>query len=260
MTAATGTRYERDGDVGVVVIERPPLNLFGVELTRELTAVLEQAGRDSIRALLIRAQGSVFTGGVDVHDFDGRTPDEAQELFDELLAITHMLEDMQVPTLASVHGLCLTAGFELALACDLVFASDDARFGLVEIVIGLTPAMGGTQRVAERAGPARARELVMSGDLYDATTLERWNVINRVFPAERLAEESLAFARRLAAGPTRANAATKRMVRAFLEHGVRGADARVEQIAAPLFATDDLQRAVKTFIRDGPGRATFEGR
>ncbi len=254
------TRYERDRDVGIITVDEPPLNLFGEQLTADLIRALGEAKRDSPRALLIRAAGKFFTGGADVHVFDDKTPEQAAAFFDDLLEITHTLEDLELPTLACVHGLCLTAGFELSLACDLLFASESAKFGLVEIVVGLTPAMGGTQRVAERAGPARARELVMSGDLFDAETLERWNVVNRVYPDDRLADEALAFAHRLAAGPTRANAATKRMVRAFLEHGVRGADARVGDIAAPLFATDDLQRAVDTFLAEGPGKATFEGR
>lgn len=257
MASAT---YARDGDVGSVVIDDQPLNLFTLELTNDLIAAIEEARRDGPRALVVRAEGKVFTGGVDVHVFDDRTPEQAQEFFDDLLRITHMLEDMPWPVIASVQGLCLTAGFELALACDLIWAAESARFGLVEIVVGLTPAMGGTQRVAERAGPARARELVMSGDLYDAATLERWNVVNRVVPDGELQDATTKFATRLAAGPTRANAATKRMVRAFLEHGVRGADARVGDIAAPLFATEDLQNAVDTFLEQGPGKATFKGR
>lgn len=257
MASAT---YARDGDVGSLVIDDQPLNLFTLELTHDLIAALEEARRDEPRALVVRAEGKVFTGGVDVHVFDDKTPEQAQEFFDDLLRITHMLEDMPWPVIASVQGLCLTAGFELALACDLIWAAESARFGLVEIVVGLTPAMGGTQRVAERAGPARARELVMSGDLYDAATLERWNVVNRVVPDGELQDVTTKFATRLAAGPTRANAATKQMVRAFLEHGVRGADARVGDIAAPLFATEDLQNAVDTFLEQGPGKATFTGR
>ena len=112
-----------------------------------------------------------------------------------------------------MQGLCLTAGLELSLACDMIWAAESAQFGLVEAVIGLTPLMGGSQRIAERAGPARARELVMSGG-YDAATLERWNVVNRVLPDSELAEKSMRFAQRLAAGPTRAHHATKRIVRA----------------------------------------------
>jgi enoyl-CoA hydratase len=257
---ARSVRYDRDGDVGLITLTDPPLNLFGLDLTNELIAALEEAEGDMIRALVIRADGDVFTGGVDVHVFADKTPEQAQLFFDDLLKITHKLEDLPLPVLASVQGLCLTAGFELALACDMIFASESARFGLVEIVVGLTPAMGGTQRVAERAGSARARELVMTGGLFDAPTLERWNVINRVLPDAELREKSLEFAHRLAAGPTRANAATKQMVRAYLEHGVRGADARVGDIAAPLFATEDLQNAVRTFLAEGPGKATFEGR
>ena len=119
--------------------------------------------------------------------------------------------------------------------------------------------MGGTQRIAERGGPGRARELVMSGGLYDAATLERWNVVNRVLPDAELAQKSLRFAQRLAAGPTSAHHATKRIVRAFLEHGVRGADDVTAAIAAPLFETDDLHQAVESFLADGPGKAKFKG-
>jgi enoyl-CoA hydratase/carnithine racemase len=253
-------RLERHGDVGVVVIDSPPLNLFGEELTRDLLGAFDEAARDLPRALLVRAEGDVFTAGADVHVFDEKTPAEARDFFAELVALVHRLEDLPIPTLASVHGLCLTAGFELSLACDMIWAAESARFGLVEIVVGLTPGMGGTQRVAERAGPARARELVMSGGLYEASTLERWNVLNRVLPDGELAEKSLRFAERLAAGPTLANAATKRMVRAFLEEGVRGADARVGEIAGSLFETEDLQHGVRSFLEQGPGKATFEGR
>jgi enoyl-CoA hydratase len=257
---ARRVRYSRDGDVGIITMADPPLNLFGFELTNELIAEIEEAEGDMIRALVIRAEGDVFTGGVDVHVFADKTPEQAQMFFDDLLKITHKLEDLPMPVIASVQGLCLTAGFEMALACDMIWASESARFGLVEIVVGLTPAMGGTQRVAERAGSARARELVMTGGLFDAATLERWNVINKVLPDADLKDKTLEFAHRLAAGPTRANAATKRMVRAYLEHGVRGADERVGEIAAPLFATEDLQNAVRTFLEEGPGKASFEGR
>lgn len=253
-------RYERQGDVGVLTIDDPPLNLFGRELTAALTEALRRAEADSPRALLVRAEGEVFTGGADVHVFDGLTPDQARGFAGDLFGITHRIEELPFPTLASVHSLCLTAGFELSLACDMIWAAESARFGLVEIVVGVTPFMGGTQRVAERAGPARAHELVMSGRVYDAATMERWGVVNRVVPDPELAEASMRFAERLAAGPTRANAATKQVVRAFLDHGVRGADERTPEIAALLFDTEDLKRAVRTFLEEGPGKASFEGR
>ena len=257
---ARTVKLERDGDVGILSLDSPPLNLFDDRVINDLTALLEEAEGEMLRALVVRAEGKVFTGGVDVHVFDDKTPEQAAALFRDLVRIVHKLEGMPFPTIASVQGLCLTAGLELALGCDLLLAADDARFGLVERVVGLTPAMGGTQRMAERAGPARAREFVMTGELYDAPTLERWNVVNRVYPAADLGEETAKFAQRLATGPTKAHAATKAMVRAFLDHGVRGADDRIGDIAAPLFATQDLQNAVDTFLAEGPGKATFEGR
>jgi enoyl-CoA hydratase len=254
-------RYEREGDIGAVVIDDPPLNLFGDELTNDLVAALDEAERDTPRVLVIRAEGRVFTGGVDVQVFAGKTHEEGAALFEDLVKIVHKLEAMPIPTVASVHALCLTAGFELALGCDILLAGEAAKFGLVERVVGLTPGMGGTQRVAERAGPARARELVMTGELFDAATLERWNVVNRVFADDQLFEQTMKFAEQLAVGPPNAHDATKRMVRAYLdEGGVRGADAHVGDIAASLFATEDLQNAVQTFLKDGPGKATFQGR
>jgi enoyl-CoA hydratase/carnithine racemase len=120
--------------------------------------------------------------------------------------------------------------------------------------------MGGTQRLAERAGPARARELVMTGALYDAETLERWNVVNRVLDDDGFDAAARAFARQLADGPTRAHAATKAIVRAQVEGGVRHADERVPELAGDLFATEDLQGAVRSFLEQGPGHATYQGR
>ncbi|HEX6460076.1 MAG TPA: enoyl-CoA hydratase/isomerase family protein [Thermoleophilaceae bacterium] len=253
-------RFERDGDVGVVVVDSPPLNLWTPELQADLEAALDRAESEAVRALVLRAEGRAFTGGVDVHHFDDKTPDQADEIFQGLVRVVQRLEDMPLPSIASVHALCLTWGLEVALGCDLIFASESAKFGLVEKVVGLTPAGGGTQRLAERAGPARAREFVMSGELFDAATLERWNVVNRVFPDHRLAAETATFAGELAAGPTLAHAATKKLVRAYLDEGARGADARIREIASALFDTEDLQAAVDSFLSDGPGKASFKAR
>ena len=254
---AERARFERDGDLGVLVIDHPPLNLFDAEMVSDILAALDAT--DGYRALLVRAEGNYFTGGVDVNVFKGLSESGAAQLTADLLAITHRIEALPFPTLASVQGLCLTAGLELSLACDMIWAAESAQFGLVEAVIGLTPLMGGTQRIAERAGPARARELVMGGGLYDAATLERWNVVNRVLPDPGLEEKSLRFAQRLAAGPTSAHHATKRIVRAFLDYGVRGADDVTAAIGARLFDTNDLQQAVESFLAEGPGKATFGG-
>ena len=187
------------------------------------------------------------------------SPTTAAELWDRGFALVHRIEDLPFPTIFAAHALCLTWGFEIAMACDLLLAAEGAKFGLVETVVGLTPAMGGTQRLAERAGPARASEFVMTGALYDAATLERWNVVNRVWPDDAFAEKARKFADRLANGPTLAHAATKAIVRAQKEGGARAADAITPKEAGDLFGTQDLKQAVQTFLKEGPGNATYEG-
>ena len=252
-------RLERDGPVAVLVLSDPPLNLFGSATFSALNECITQVEVSDARAMVWRAEGEVFTGGVDVHGFQTDSA-HAKEMFGALLATVRKIESLPMPTLALVHALCLTAGLEVSLGCDMIWAAESAKFGLVEAVVGLTPGAGGTQRMAERAGPGRAREFVMTGGLYDAEVLERWNVVNRVLPDAELTEKGMRFAHRLAAGPTKAHAATKRIVRAYLEDGVDKADRETPKVAASLFETEDLNNAVKSFLEEGPGNATFEGR
>jgi enoyl-CoA hydratase/carnithine racemase len=258
--SAGPVRLEREAALAVLTLAAGPLNLFDDAMIAGVRGAIDDVASDPPRGLLIRAEGRVVSGGVNVNLFDGLTPQDAGRLWTDLLAMIHTVEELPFPTVFAAHGLCLTAAFELSLACDLLVAAESAKFGLVETVVGLTPAMGGTQRLAERAGPARARELVMTGELYDAATLERWNVVNRVLPDEGFDEAARAFARRLAEGPTLAHAATKALVRAQVEGGARAADARVPEVAGGLFATEDLKGAVRSFLEHGPGKATYEGR
>ena len=222
--------------VAVVVLDNPPLNLFDEEVfagwahvVGELVALTDPGHADRARAVLVEARGKVVSGGVDVSLFQAIADDQeavqrAGTLWARLLRVAQTLEDLPVPTVFAAHGLTLTASFEIALACDILLAAESASFGLVEIVVGLTPSMGGPQRLAERAGPARARELVFTGERYPAAVLERWNVVNRVLPDEGFAEAARAYARQVAAGPTVAHAATKRLVATAVRDGVRAAD------------------------------------
>ena len=253
--------YAREGDVGEIVLDAPPLNLFGTQLTEDLETAVAAARDDAPRALIIRAEGKVFTAGVNVGEvFDGMTSDVADGFTARLIALAHAVEDMPFPTLSVVHGMCLTAGLELSLACDLLWAAEGAQFGLVEKVVGITPLMGGTQRMAERAGTARAREFVMTGGLYPSEKLYEWGVVNRVLPSDDLLPKSRKFASELAAGPTLAHAATKAIVRAQADHGTRGADERTAELTSHLFDSEDSRNAVKSFLENGPGKASFTGK
>lgn len=222
-------------------------------------AIASVAASADARGLLIRAEGRAVSGGVDVNVFEPLDPVSGAALWREWFGMIHQLESLPFPTVFAAHALCLTAAFEISLACDLLLAAQSARFGLVEIVVGLTPSMGGPQRLAERAGPARARELIYSGEVYDAATLERWNVVNRVLPDDGFDAAARTFALRLANGPTQAHAATKAIIRAQVAGGTRAADEATPQLSGALFATADLRNAVASFLRDGPGKATYTG-
>jgi len=259
--AESPIRLEREGNVAALILHNPPLNLFTDAAWTGLVESVESVEKSDARALVWRAEGDIFTGGVDVEVFQrAQREGVAAERFGSLIETAKRLESLEIPTVALVHGLCLTAGLEIALACDITWASESAQFGLVEAVVGLTPGAGGTQRMAERAGPARAAEFVMSGGLYDAATLERWNVVSRVLPDDELLEKGMRFAHRLADGPTLAHAATKRIIRAQRAGGVDEADRVTPDQFAELFESEDLRNAVDSFLAEGPGKASFEGR
>jgi enoyl-CoA hydratase/carnithine racemase len=253
-------RRDDDGPLAVLTIAAPPLNLFDHELLADLRRQLDAVATDPPRALLVRAEGRVVSAGVDVHVFEPLDAQSGEALWHELFDLVHTIEELPFPTVFAAHGLCLTAAFEISLACDLLLAAESARFGLVETVVGLTPSMGGPQRLAERAGPARARELVYTGALYSAETLERWNVVNRVLPDDGFAAAAQAFALSLAVGPTRAHAATKAIIRTQVERGTRAADEMTPAISGALWDTEDLRGAVRSFLTEGPGKATYTGR
>lgn len=260
--AGPAARLDREpSGLAVLTLDSPPLNLFDRRMIDDLRAAVAAAAAEPPRALLVRAEGRVVSGGVDVQVFEGLTPEQGARLWDELLLMVEDLERLPAPVVFAAHALTLTAAFELALACDLIVAAPEAKFGLVEKVVGLTPSMGGTQRLAERAGSGRARHFVISGELFGAAEMERWGVVNRIFPPDEFEARARELAEELAAGPTKAHAMTKHILRRFRQGGVPAADEAVRLDAAQLFASEDLQGAVRAFLEHGgPGHAEFHGR
>ncbi len=258
-TTITRSSTPAGAEVATLTFDHGPLNLFDQVMFDSLTANVAELAANPPRALLLRAEGKVNSAGVDVHVFKGLTPEQGAELWRRLFAeIIAPLEALPCPVVFAAHGLTLTAAFEIALACDIILAAPRAKFGLVETVVGLTPSMGGPQRLAERAGSGRARELVMTGDVYDAATMAAWGVVNALHDDVDAAARALAD--HLADGPTMAHAATKEIVAAWRSGGVRHADDVTPEVSGALFATDDLQRAVASFLDVGPGKATYTGR
>ena len=257
-----GVTLDRDEHgVATLTFSAPPVNLYSVEMHDDFDVALDDAEADLPRALLVRAEGKIVSGGVDVSQFHARTSKaDTKALYDRMLELPERIARLDVPTFFAAHALTLTWAFEVALACDILIAAEPAKFGLVERVIGLTPTMGGTQRLAARAGVARAKELVFTGDLFDAETLERWNVVNRVLPAEGFDDAVRAIVQQVAAGPTVAFGAAKQILRHLESGGLREALDHTTAIASELFDTDDLHHGMESFLADGPGKATFKGR
>ena len=251
--------FKLNGDVGEIVLADPPLNLFGMELARGLADAAAQARSSDARAVLVHAQGDNFSAGANVEIFLDRDEAAARELLGEFMPAIRRFAEIPVPTVAAVQGLCLAAGLEVALSCDLIWAAEGCNLGLVEGVIGATPFGGGTQRLVARAGAGRAAEAVITARPYPAETMLEWGVVNRIVPAADLLDKTRAFAQRLAAGPTLAHAATKRMIRLAVDEGVDAADAALPDEGARVMASEDLQNGARTLLEKGPGNATFSG-
>lgn len=260
-------KYEKTGDVAVVTMANPPANTFTMELSAGLLDAVRRAVGEDARALVLQADGPLFCGGADVSIFKDTTAREAREMFSEGFRLIEGLEDAPFPVIAAVHGMCFAAGLELALACDLIIAAEGAQFAQVEAKIGATTFLGGAYRLAERCGPARAKEIVFGAETYDAATFERWNIVNRVVPGADLRDRALAWAQQLAKGPTSAHAVTKRLVRHALDYGSRQADRYLLDTACPLLESRDMQHAVDLLLTQGArkfiqnhAQVVFEGR
>ncbi|TKA00645.1 enoyl-CoA hydratase/isomerase family protein [Actinacidiphila oryziradicis] len=168
-----------DGKVAVLTMRHRPHNLLDPALSGYIIDAMAWAGTSGARAVLLRSGLRHFSAGADLDQMLAAA-DEGEGVIDwPLLETLRALEDLPLPIVAAVHGMCLGGGLELALACDLTVAGESAKIGCVEASVGLHPLMGAIQRIAQRAGVARAKEMAMLGRRYDARTLERWGIFNR---------------------------------------------------------------------------------
>jgi 2-(1,2-epoxy-1,2-dihydrophenyl)acetyl-CoA isomerase len=219
MSAASVLIDTTDG-IAVLTLNRPEArNALDLTMRAGLEAALARLGADAaVRVLVLRGAGEHFCAGGDVKFMQSTrmTAEEGQARVEAMNRAIVRLARFRTPTIAMVDGVAVGAGMNLALACDLIVASDRARFGEVFAKIGLIPDGGGTFFLARRIGLARAKELCLTADIIDAMTAERLGIANRVVPAAALETETMALARRLADGPPRALATAK----ALLDHGL----------------------------------------
>jgi enoyl-CoA hydratase len=250
--------YTVDGAVAVVRLNRPPVNALSAELSSELADAFERAADDSIRAVVVTGEPH-FAAGADIKGFQAVFESGGEEkLASTLVEAVWKLEGLAKPTIAAIHGYALGGGLELSMGADFRFLSEEAKVGQPEILLGIIPGAGGTQRLTRIVGFQKAKDLVYSGRQVGAQEALEIGLADRVFPAADLLDEAMAAAREMAAGPTKGIAAAKRAINDGW--GVPMRQAMDVEAAAfdDSFWTDDAKEGVAAFIEKR--KAEFEGR
>ncbi|MFE2180135.1 enoyl-CoA hydratase/isomerase family protein [Streptomyces sp. NPDC059455] len=239
-------------------LDRPPMNALDIatqDRLRELAA--EVTRRDDVRAVVIWGGEKVFAAGADIKEM--REMDHAAmvvrsgELQESFTAVARIPK----PVVAAVTGYALGGGCELALCADFRIAAENAKLGQPEILLGLIPGAGGTQRLARLVGPAKAKDLIFTGRQVKADEALAIGLVDRVVPAEEVYEQAHAWAAKLAKGPAIALRAAKESVDRGLETDLDSGLAIERNWFAGLFATEDRETGMRSFVEDGPGKATF---
>jgi len=253
----TSVAHEIDGKVGVVTLAKPPHNLIDDRLIEDLVAAYGAVVDGGCRAILLRSSMRHFCAGAETASWGtGTTIHTDKPRFEAMLKV---LEDIPVPTVAAVNGGALGGGLEIALTCDMVIAANTAFFSQVEVAVGLLPLLGGTQRLSQRAGVARAKEIAMLGRRHTPEAFERWGIVNLVVPESELGSASLTWARQLAAGPTQVIKGIKMQANLEARGGIGAADARQIEINEMIWKARDRQRGAEAFFAAGPATANFQG-
>ena len=259
MTYETIT-VEHRGKVAILTINRPDkLNALNKTVHAEGVDALDKLKHDdNVRVLVVTGAGEKsFIAGADISEFEGQTPVTQRDLFHER-TFFNSLEQFPKPVIAMVNGFCLGGGNELAMACDIRIASETARFSQPEINLGIMPGGGGTQRLTHLVGEGRSMEMILTGDMIDAATAERFGLVNHVYPAAELEAETMKLAEKIAEKAPIALQLCKEAVkfasRSNLDEGLR----REVDLFAICFSTEDKTEGVSAFLEKR--KPEFKGR
>ncbi len=249
--------FSSSGPIGTVTLDRPPANSYEIGFMRDLEAAIDAANADSEAKVMIlkSASGKFFSGGADIKAF--LATDTAGNM--EMIRTAHRALDKMAASdkvyVAAINGHAMGGGLEMALACDLRFAAEGSyRLGLPEVTLGLLPGNGGTQRLPRLIGANKALELMLTGETVTPPDALRLGLVNRVFPADQLLEETEAYARKLAAGAVLAIARIKRCVYQGIGMNLIDGLALERSLIEPLFDSDDAREGLTAFAQKRPAR------
>ena len=239
---------EKDGSIAVVTLNRPQaLNALSYALVRDLCLAMQELDRDlEVRVIIVTGGEKVFAAGADIKEMADRGPFD--DRIQERLNYRDQINNISKPVIAAVSGFALGGGCELAMSCDIIIASESARFGQPEVNLGIIPGSGGTQRLTHLVGKHRAMEMVLTGDIINAADAERLGLVNRVVPVELFLEEAKNIARKIAAKPALAIKAAKEAV---LKAANTALDQGLEferKSFYLLFASQDRAEGMKAFL------------
>jgi enoyl-CoA hydratase len=253
-------RVERRADgVAALRIDRPPMNALSRALLDEIESAARQLdGDDEVKAVVVLGGPKAFAAGADIRELGGQA--EAREIGKRFRTAFDRIAEIPRPVIAAINGVALGGGLELALACDLRIAADNARVGQPEILLGIIPGAGATQRLPRLVGPARAKELIWSGRQVKADEALAMGIVDRVVPPGELEDAALEWAASFASGAVVAMGVAKSVIDAGLDGSVAtGLD--LEAVAfVEVFGTEDAATGVRSFLEHGPGKAKFAGR
>ena len=258
-------RLEVDEGVGTIRLDRPKMNALNAQVQRELIEVAREADtRDDVAAVVLYGGDRVFAAGADVKEMADMTFDVMDQHSHLLQDFTKALAAIGKPTVAAITGFALGGGLEVALTADVRFAADDAKLGQPEILLGIIPGAGGTQRLARLVGSAKAKDLIFTGRFIGADEAVAIGLVDQVHPAAEVYDAAVAWARQFVGGPAVALRAAKVAIDSAADGGADGTlDGGLEverREFAGLFATDDQKTGMLSFVENGPGKATFTGR